>query len=113
MQIESSRSCERRSVAYIVKAWPRLSETFVLNEILSLEQRGVRIRIFSVKEPDPGPSHPKVVQVRAEVTYLALRPHWRRAVPANLRSLGRQPSRYLRVLLEAAAKVIRHRRLAA
>jgi glycosyltransferase involved in cell wall biosynthesis len=34
-------------------------------------------------------------------------------VPANLRSLGRQPSRYLRVLLEAAAKVIRHRRWAA
>jgi len=108
-----SDSDHQRTFAYIVKSWPRLSETFVLNEILSLEQRGVRIRIFSVKEPDPGPSHPKVAQVRAEVTYLALWPHWKKALPANLRSFRRQPGRYLRVLLEATAKVIRHRRFAA
>src|SRR3989441_3286485 len=85
---------QKHAIAYIVKSWPRLSETFVLNEILSLEQRGVRIRIFSVKEPDPGPSHPKVAQVRAEVTYLALWPHWKKALPANLRSFRRQPGRY-------------------
>src|SRR5215469_3666034 len=89
------------TIAYIVKAWPRLSETFILNEIISLEQRGVPIHIFSVREPDNGPSHNKVAQVRAKVTYLALRPHWKQAVAANLRLLWRQPGRYLRVLFQA------------
>ena len=95
---ELSTQC---TIAYIVKAWPRLSETFILNEIISLEQRGVPIHIFSVREPDNGPSHKKVTQVRAKVTYLALRPHWKQAVAANLRLLWRQPGRYLRVLFQA------------
>ena len=28
------------TVAYVVRSWPRLSQTFILNEILSLEQIG-------------------------------------------------------------------------
>ncbi len=110
---EHIASNEKRVIAYIVKAWPRLSETFVLNEIISLEQRGVIIRIFSVREPDAGPAHSKVAQVRAKVTYLALLPNWRRALRANFRSLRRQPGRYFRVLLEAMTKAIQQRRLAA
>src|SRR5215471_8370147 len=102
-----------RNVAYVVKAWPRLSETFVLNEIISLEQRGLRIRIFSVREPDPGPSHGKVSQVRAKVTYLTFETHWKQVVPANLRQFFRRPRRYLRVLLQAIMMmVVRHRRFA-
>jgi len=96
-----SELSNQRTIAYIVKAWPRLSETFILNEIISLEQRGVPIHIFSVREPDSGPSHKKVTQVRAKVTYLALRPHWKQAVAANLRLVWRQPARYLRVLFQA------------
>jgi glycosyltransferase involved in cell wall biosynthesis len=103
----------QRNVAYIVKAWPRLSETFVLNEILSLEQRGLHIRIFSVREPDPGPSHSKVSQVRAQVTYLAFGAHWKQVIPANFRLFCRRPGRYLRILLQAIAMmVIRRHRLA-
>jgi len=103
----------QRTIAYIVKAWPRLSETFILNEIISLEQRGVRVRIFSVKEPDAGPAHSKIARVLAEVTYLAFWPNWRRAIPANLRLLWQRPGRYLRVLLEAIKiNLTRHHRLA-
>src|SRR5215469_3914287 len=103
---------QKHTIAYIVKTWPRLSETFILNEVVSLEQRGMNIRIFSVKEADPGPAHAKVAEVRAKVTYLALRPHWRQALFANLCSLVRQPRRYLWVLLEALVRVIRRRHLA-
>jgi glycosyltransferase involved in cell wall biosynthesis len=106
-----TRATHQRNIAYIVKAWPRLSETFVLNEIISLEQHGVRIRIFSVRDRDPGPSHSKVSQVLAKVTYLAFGTHWKQAVPANLRLFCRRPGRYLRVLLQAiATMVIRRRR---
>ena len=105
-----SEANHRRTIAYIVKAWPRLSETFILNEIISLEQRGVAIRIFSVKAPDPGPAHSKVAQVRAKVTCLALRQQWKQVVAAHLRLLRRQTGRYLRLFLQViSAKVIRRR----
>src|SRR5437867_10547789 len=92
---EASPVSRQRTIAYLVKAWPRLSETFILNEIVSLERRGVPIRIFSTKEPDTGPAHAEIAQVRAEVTYLTLRQHWKQAAVANLRGLGREPRRYL------------------
>ena len=98
------------AIAYIVKAWPRLSETFILNEIVGLERRGVSIRIFSVKDPNPGPIHDRVAMVRAKVTYLSLRSHWTSALAANFRSLRRRPGRYVRTLLMAMVKVLSHRR---
>jgi glycosyltransferase involved in cell wall biosynthesis len=105
-----SEANHQRTIAYIVKAWPRLSETFILNEIISLEQRGIPIRIFSVREPDPGPAHSKVAQVRAKVSCLALRTHWKQAVAANLRLVRRRPGRYLWLFAEVIiAKFIRGR----
>ena len=59
------------AVGYIVNTWPRLSQTFVLNEILALEQRGVSLRIFSIKDPRREPVNAKVAKVRAPVTYLS------------------------------------------
>lgn len=97
------------TVAYVVKAWPRLSETFILNEILSLERLGVPIRIFSVRDPDPGPVHNLVSLARARVTHLSLTTHWKAALFGNARTLWRQPRRYLATLLAAVGKVVRHR----
>ncbi len=72
-------------VAYLLKTFPRLSETFILNEILGLEQMGVEIKIFSLKTPDDGPVHPSVAAVKAEVDYVpSLVPQFR---PHNLARL--------------------------
>src|SRR5437867_12100433 len=103
-------SAGRLAIAYIVKAWPRLSETFILNEIVGLERRGVSIRIFSAKDPNPGPIHDGVALVRANLTYLSPRRHWKSALPGTFRSLRRRPGRYLRTLLIALPSVLRHRR---
>jgi len=35
-------------VGYIAKMFPRLSETFILNEVLELERQGLKLRIFSL-----------------------------------------------------------------
>jgi len=59
----------RPPVAYILKMYPRFSETFILNEILELEQQGVEVRIFSLKKPDDGRFHADISRVRARVTY--------------------------------------------
>src|ERR1043166_6657433 len=41
----SSRSFR---IAYVLKVFPRLSETFVINEIRELERQGVPVNVFSL-----------------------------------------------------------------
>lgn len=89
------------SVGYVVSTWPRLSQTFVLNEILALERRGVPVRIFSTKEPDGEPVHAKIAGVRAPVAYLSFRRRARRILRANVRMVLRRPGAYARALLRA------------
>ncbi len=89
------------TLGYVVSTWPRLSQTFVLTEVVALERRGVRLRIYSVKDPGGEPVHAKVGQVRAEVIYLSLRRHWKRIVRANLRLAWELPGRYVRALVHA------------
>ena len=102
----SARSADPRpapgSVAYVVSTWPRLSQTFVLNEVLALEKKGLPVRIFSVKDPGGEPVHASVSQVRASVTYLSLKGRRRPVWVANLDLAWRQPRCYFRGLLEAA-----------
>lgn len=61
----------------IVSTWPSLSQTFVLNEVLALERRGLQLRIFSLKDPKDGPVHADARQVRAKIRYPALHRRWR------------------------------------
>jgi len=58
------------TVAYLLKMYPRFSETFVLSELLELERQGLRLHVFSLKKPDDGVFHAEVAQLRARVTYL-------------------------------------------
>ncbi len=93
-------------VGYLVSAWPRLSETFILNEVLAAERLGTALRLFSLKDPGPAPVHDKVRQVRARLYCLAGSRHLKSAVLPSLRLLSRHPVRYFRTLRE----VIRHGR---
>ncbi len=60
-------------VAYVLKRYPRLSETFILNEILALERAGVPVRIFAASDPGEPRVHEAVRQVMARVTYTGTR----------------------------------------
>src|SRR3989337_542047 len=65
------QSSERpKRIAYLLKRYPRLSETFILNEILELERQGLELFIFSLLPPEGGSFHPQVGMVKAPVTYL-------------------------------------------
>ncbi len=59
-----------RKIGYVVKMFPRLSETFILNEILQLERLGVEVVIFSLKKPNEGRFHPQLSGLKAQVHYL-------------------------------------------
>src|SRR6202521_142783 len=97
----ASHSHSVPTVGYVVSTWPRLSQTFVLTEVVAMERSGVPLRIFSVKDPGGEPVHAKVAQVRAAVTYLSFRREWKRILHANLRLARELPGRYSRALLHA------------
>lgn len=57
-------------VGYVLKKFPRLSETFILTELLALEERGVPLVIYSLRTPDDPRFHPELAKLRAEVRYV-------------------------------------------
>ena len=58
------------SVAFVLKGYPRLSETFIAQEILGLERLGLDIRIISLRHPTDKATHPVVDEITAPVSYL-------------------------------------------
>lgn len=57
-------------VGYVLKRFPRLSETFILNEMLELERQGVEIEVFSLFKPPLEEKHALLADLKARVTYL-------------------------------------------
>src|SRR5262249_7076758 len=47
-----------KAVLFILKGYPRLSETFIAQEIRALEMRGLDIRIVSLRHPTDRAVHP-------------------------------------------------------
>src|SRR5213079_1339375 len=60
----------RGRVAFVLKGYPRLSETFIAQEIRALEQRGLDILIVSLRHPTDPATHPVHQQIKAPVLYL-------------------------------------------
>ena len=58
------------TVGFVLKGYPRLSETFIAQEILALEQRGVEIQIISLRHPTDAHLHPIHDEISAPVNYL-------------------------------------------
>ena len=58
------------TIAVILKGYPRLSETFIAQELHALEARGLRLRIFSLRHPTDKATHPIHKEIAAPVTYL-------------------------------------------
>lgn len=101
----------RAKVAFVLKGYPRLSETFIAQEILGLERAGLAIRIVALRRPTDKRTHPITGEIAAPVSYLceylhddpwrvlraaaslALRPAFWRAWPPFLADLTRDFSR--------------------
>ena len=77
-----------KKVACIVKGYPRLSETFIAQEIHALEQAGIDIIIYSLRHPTDKSIHPIHKKISAKVHYL---PEY----------IYQHPIRFIRALLRA------------
>ena len=57
-------------LAVLVNGFPRLSETFVLQELLDLERRGVRLHVFALQDPGEAVQQEAIAELNAEVEYV-------------------------------------------
>jgi len=57
-------------VAVVLKGYPRLSETFIAEEILGLERAGMTLHLVSLRHPTDRHTHPVHGEISAPVTYL-------------------------------------------
>jgi glycosyltransferase involved in cell wall biosynthesis len=99
------KSGDARPIAYLLKRFPRLSETFVLHEMLALERRGVDLRVYSILDPEEKLVHADVARLRTKVAYLPT--GYRGALTilrAHVRVLVRGPRRYLGALFRALTR---------
>ncbi len=104
----------RPVLGMILKGYPRISETFISNEILLLERLGFSIHIFSMRKPRESFSHDSVGLIRARVDYLPetlLKP-LPKLVYYNLQLAARQPRAYTEALATAARRFARTRKSA-
>ena len=101
-------------VAYVLKGFPRLSETFIANEIHQLESAGLRLRLYSVKGGEHEVVHDVVRRIRAPIEYLPemtpltgapllgwLRVNFPRVSRAHGRLVRRRPLAYVATLAQA------------
>jgi len=92
-----------RPVAFLVKTFPKLSETFILEEILGLERMQVPLVLFALSVPRDEVQHDAVAGVRAPLHYLP-EGTGAGALTLHLRALLRHPLRYLRTLVFCATR---------
>ena len=76
------------TVAVVLKGYPRLSETFIAQELHALEQRGLSLALYSLRHPTEPVAHPVHDEIKAPVVYLPeyLRDEPRRVFRAWLRA---------------------------
>ncbi len=60
----------KHTITILLKGYPRLSETFIAQEILSLQRRGYAIKLVSLRHPTDKKTHPIHDEITAPVNYL-------------------------------------------
>ena len=103
------KNISRPALGYILKGYPRISETFISNEILQLEQLGFRIVIFPMRQPRESFSHESVKRIKASVHYLPtyLLRDLHRLLPPNILLALFSPRRYGRAVALALKRFAR------
>jgi colanic acid/amylovoran biosynthesis glycosyltransferase len=88
----------RRSVGYVLRKFPVLSETFILNEILALEARGVEVHVFPLAPTRDPRFHEGVTRMKATIHYVPELADWRTLLRHARRLAARNRPLYRRQL---------------
>ena len=84
-------------IGYVLKRFPRISETFVAAELLELQRQGQRVTVFALSRPLEAFTHRFLGDLDVSVVYLPHRPLRQagRTARALLRVFGRSPGRWM------------------
>ncbi len=83
-------------VAYMMSRFPKLTETFILDELVAVERQGLRVELFPLLRERGGPVHPEAEAWVRRAHYL---PFLSLAIlRSNVSYLVRHPRRYLGTL---------------
>ena len=98
----------------ILKGYPRISETFISNEILLLERLGLTLHLFSMRHPRESFSHENIKKIRAPVNYLpeTLLTSLPQLLYHNLLLAGKKPGNYISALQTAVRRLWHTRKIA-
>ncbi len=80
-------------VIYLLHKFPKISETFILNEMLEMQKKGVALEIFAIENPGEDRVHPHVQQL-PPVRYFPKASSWQK-ITAHLYFIAKRPLRYL------------------
>lgn len=64
------RPDQNQRIGYVLKMYPRFSETFIVSEMLAMQATEVDFEVFSLRLPTDGRFHETLAQLRAPVSYL-------------------------------------------
>lgn len=90
-----------RTVAYVMSRFPKLTETFVLEEMRAVERAGVRVLLHPLLRERAGIQHPAAAAWTARARYVPF-VSWA-VVGSNLWFLRHRPGRFLRAVAGALA----------
>lgn len=109
-------------IGYVLKGYPRTSETFITNEIFLLERAGLRLSIFSLIRLTGQKQHGVVSRIQAPVTYLPettpsaetrlikwISLNWPNFAASHRKLFRLKPAAYLKTLLEALWMSVKYR----
>lgn len=90
------RNGQQLKVAYIMSRFPKITETFVLYEMLAVEKQGVQIELYPLRREKTAVMHPEAVDFVERANFL---PHFSwQILRSHLHFLRRKPRAYLGAL---------------
>ncbi len=94
----------RPRIGFVTKVFPKLSESFVLEEVLGLENAGLALEVVALHGADDKPRHARAARVHAPIHYAPTAGwlYWQQRVYDHAAQITRTPWLYLRNLSNIA-----------
>src|SRR5690349_16194559 len=114
---------DKGTIAYVLKGYPRLTDTFITSEVYRMEQQGLRLHVFVIKPcTEPVPSDllekiaakpvymPETTSMSKSSLFGWLSANLKHFLPSLRRMAGKHPIGVLRAAGAAFAHAVRARK---
>ncbi len=93
---------KKKRIGYVLRRFPSLSETFILNEILAMEALDAKIEIYSIMQPRDTKFHEGITRLKSNIRYVPTLGDLKSLFKYNRRALKSFGSAYVKTGLLCA-----------